>query len=54
VTQTAQEPAEMVGRLGRHWGWLLAYGVIEICTALSHREMPQRGWTVAMGAPSMA
>jgi uncharacterized membrane protein HdeD (DUF308 family) len=93
VTQTAQEPADMVGRLGRHWGWLFAYGlltliagiavlawpsetllvlavlfgiqliisgifrlvngVIEIFTALSHREMPQRGWTVAMGVLSI-
>jgi uncharacterized membrane protein HdeD (DUF308 family) len=86
VTQTAQEPADMVGRLGRHWGWLFAYGlltliagiavlawpsetllalivflgifwvvngVIEIFTALSHREIPQRGWTVAMGVLSI-
>jgi uncharacterized membrane protein HdeD (DUF308 family) len=144
VTETAQEPADMVGRLGRHWGWLFAYGlltliagiavlawpsetllvlavlfgiqliisgifrlvgafatddltggtrvllallgvlsiivglwavrhvlltllalivflgifwvingVIEIFTALSHREMPQRGWTVAMGVLSI-
>jgi uncharacterized membrane protein HdeD (DUF308 family) len=143
VTGPMQEPADMVGRLGRHWGWLFAYGlltliagiavlawpsetllvlavlfgiqliisgvfrfvaalatddltggtrvllallgvlsiiiglwavrhvvltllaltvflgiywivngVIEIFTALSHREMPERGWTVAMGVLS--
>ena len=144
MTQTTQEPADMLGRLGRHWGWLFAYGlltliaglavlvwpsetllviavlfgiqliisgifrfvmafaiddltggtrvlyallgvlsiiigiwavrhvlltllaltvflgiywivsgVIEIFTALSHREIPHRGWTVAMGALSV-
>jgi uncharacterized membrane protein HdeD (DUF308 family) len=144
VTQTMHEPADMLGRLGRHWGWLFAYGlltliaglavliwpsetllviavlfgiqliisgifrfvmafaiddltggtrvlyallgvlsiiigiwavrhvlltllaltvflgiywivsgVIEIFTALSHREIPHRGWTVAMGALSV-
>ena len=144
MTRPMQEPAEMLGRLGRHWGWLFAYGlltliagvvvlvwpsetllvlavlfgiqliisgifrfvaalasddltggtrvllallgvlsiiiglwavrhvlltllalivflgifwvingVIEIFTALGHREMPQRGWTVAMGLLSI-
>lgn len=144
MTSTMQEPAEMLGRLGRHWGWVFAYGlltliaglavliwpsetllvlavlfgiqlivsgifrfvgalatddltggtrvllallgvlsiivglwavrhvvltllaltvflgiywvingVIEIFTALSHRDMPQRGWTVAMGVLSI-
>jgi uncharacterized membrane protein HdeD (DUF308 family) len=28
-------------------------GAIEIFTALSHREIPQRGWTVAMGVLSI-
>jgi uncharacterized membrane protein HdeD (DUF308 family) len=32
--------------LGIYW---IVNGVIEIFTALSHRGMPQRGWTVVMG-----
>ena len=36
--------------LGIFW---IVNGVIEIFTALSHREMPQRGWTVAMGVLSV-
>lgn len=36
--------------LGIYW---VISGVIEIFTALSHREMPQRGWTVAMGVLSV-
>jgi uncharacterized membrane protein HdeD (DUF308 family) len=36
--------------LGIFW---IINGVIEIFTALSHREMPQRGWTVAMGVLSV-
>jgi uncharacterized membrane protein HdeD (DUF308 family) len=35
--------------LGIYW---VVNGVIEIFTALSHREMPERGWTVAMGVLS--
>jgi uncharacterized membrane protein HdeD (DUF308 family) len=35
--------------LGIYW---IVNGVIEIFTALSHREMPERGWTVAMGVLS--
>ena len=36
--------------LGIFW---IVNGVIEIFTALAHREMPQRGWTVAMGVLSV-
>lgn len=36
--------------LGIYW---IVSGVIEIFTALSHREIPHRGWTVAMGALSV-
>jgi len=36
--------------LGIFW---VVNGVIEIFTALSHREIPQRGWTVAMGVLSI-
>lgn len=36
--------------LGIYW---IVSGVIEIFTALSHREIPRRGWTVAMGALSV-
>lgn len=30
VTWQGQEPADMIGRLGRHWGWVLAYGILSI------------------------
>jgi uncharacterized membrane protein HdeD (DUF308 family) len=36
--------------LGIFW---IVNGVIEIFTALAHRGMPQRGWTVAMGVLSV-
>jgi uncharacterized membrane protein HdeD (DUF308 family) len=36
--------------LGIYW---IVNGVIEVFTALSHRGMPQRGWTVAMGVLSI-
>jgi uncharacterized membrane protein HdeD (DUF308 family) len=36
--------------LGIFW---IVNGAIEIFTALAHREMPQRGWTVVMGVLSV-
>jgi uncharacterized membrane protein HdeD (DUF308 family) len=36
--------------LGIYW---VVNGAIEIFTALSHRDMPERGWTVGMGLLSI-
>ena len=36
--------------LGIFW---VINGVVEIFTAIAHRDMPQRGWTVAMGVLSI-
>jgi uncharacterized membrane protein HdeD (DUF308 family) len=33
-------PDEMLGRLGRHWGWLLAYGVITVIAGLAAIAWP--------------
>jgi uncharacterized membrane protein HdeD (DUF308 family) len=30
-----QEPAEMLGRLGRHWGWVFAYGLLTLIAGLA-------------------
>ena len=27
---TGREPADMIGQLGRHWGWVFAYGVLTL------------------------
>src|SRR6266702_2179764 len=86
MTETMQQPADMLARLGQKWGWVLAYGIItlaagvavlvwpgetllviavllgifwivsgaiELFTALSHRGMPERGWTAFMGVLSI-
>jgi uncharacterized membrane protein HdeD (DUF308 family) len=29
------EPTDMLGRLGRHWGWVLAYGVITLLAGIA-------------------
>ena len=42
----------MLASLGRHWGWVFAYSVIDIFTAISHREMPDRGWAAVTGVLS--
>jgi uncharacterized membrane protein HdeD (DUF308 family) len=34
VTQQDQVPADMLGSLGRHWGWVLAYGVITLAAGV--------------------
>jgi uncharacterized membrane protein HdeD (DUF308 family) len=40
----------LVVLLGIYW---IVNGTIEIFAALSHRDLPDRGWTVAMGALSV-
>jgi uncharacterized membrane protein HdeD (DUF308 family) len=30
-----QEPADMLGRLGRHWGWVFAYGLLTLIAGLA-------------------
>ena len=35
MAQTMQEPADMLGRLGRHWGWLFAYGLLTLIAGLA-------------------
>jgi uncharacterized membrane protein HdeD (DUF308 family) len=30
----AREPADMLARLGRHWGWVFAYGVLTLLAGL--------------------
>ncbi len=39
------DPADFLGRLGRHWGWAMA--------ALSHSEVPHRAWLIFMGILSI-
>jgi uncharacterized membrane protein HdeD (DUF308 family) len=33
-------PDEMLGRLGRHWGWLLAYGVLTVIAGVAALAWP--------------
>jgi uncharacterized membrane protein HdeD (DUF308 family) len=35
-----RQPDEMLGRLGRHWGWLLFYGVITVAAGLAAIAWP--------------
>jgi uncharacterized membrane protein HdeD (DUF308 family) len=35
-----REPDEMLGRLGRHWGWLLGYGVLTVLAGLAALVWP--------------
>jgi uncharacterized membrane protein HdeD (DUF308 family) len=34
MTWPATEPADMLARLGRHWGWVLAYGVLTLLAGI--------------------
>jgi uncharacterized membrane protein HdeD (DUF308 family) len=35
VTRPMQEPADVLARLGRHWGWLLVYGVLTLLAGVA-------------------
>jgi uncharacterized membrane protein HdeD (DUF308 family) len=34
MTDPMQSPADMITRLGRHWGWVLAYGLITLLAGI--------------------
>jgi uncharacterized membrane protein HdeD (DUF308 family) len=34
MTWPAREPADMLARLGRHWGWVFAYGVLTLLAGI--------------------
>lgn len=34
MTDTMERPTEMITRLGRHWGWLFAYGVLTLLAGI--------------------
>ena len=35
MTEQMQRPADMLTRVGRHWGWLLAYGIITFIAGIA-------------------
>jgi Short repeat of unknown function (DUF308) len=40
VTETTQEPADMIGRLGRNWGWVFAYGLLTLIAGIAVLAWP--------------
>jgi uncharacterized membrane protein HdeD (DUF308 family) len=40
VTGPVQQPADMLARLGRHWGWLLVYGVLTLLAGIAVLAWP--------------
>jgi uncharacterized membrane protein HdeD (DUF308 family) len=40
MSDPAQQPADMIARLGRHWGWLLAYGILTLLAAIAVLAWP--------------
>jgi uncharacterized membrane protein HdeD (DUF308 family) len=41
VTETVEQPTDMVSRLGRHWGWLLAYGILTLLAGVAVLAWPK-------------
>src|SRR6266849_1387381 len=42
VTGMRSDPADMVVRVGRHWGWILAFGIITLLTGVAALVWPGR------------
>jgi uncharacterized membrane protein HdeD (DUF308 family) len=47
MTDPVQQPTEMLARLGRHWGWLLAYGILTLLAAIAVLAWPGETLLVA-------
>ena len=41
MTETTQEPLDMVGRLGRNWGWVFAYGLLTLIAGIAVLAWPR-------------
>ncbi len=39
---TRADPADMIARVGRHWGWVLAFGIITIAVGIAALAWPGR------------
>lgn len=42
MTDTMERPAEMLTRLGRHWGWVFAYGVLTLLAGIAVLVWPSQ------------
>jgi uncharacterized membrane protein HdeD (DUF308 family) len=42
VTWQGQEPADMLGKLGKHWGWVLAYGILTLIAGIAVLAWPSQ------------
>lgn len=42
MTDTMERPAEMLTHVGRHWGWVLAYGIITLAAGLAVLVWPSQ------------
>ena len=40
MSEQMQRPADMLARLGRHWGWLLAYGILTLLAGIAALAWP--------------
>jgi uncharacterized membrane protein HdeD (DUF308 family) len=42
MTDTMERPAEMLTRVGRHWGWVLTYGILTLAAGLAVLVWPSQ------------
>jgi uncharacterized membrane protein HdeD (DUF308 family) len=40
MTWPTREPADLIARLGRHWGWLLGYGILTLIAGVAVLAWP--------------
>jgi uncharacterized membrane protein HdeD (DUF308 family) len=42
ATRTRRDPADMVARVSKHWGWVLAFGIITLAIGIAALAWPGR------------
>jgi uncharacterized membrane protein HdeD (DUF308 family) len=47
MNEPMQQPADMIARLGRHWGWVLAYGFLTLIAGIAVLAWPGETLLVA-------
>ncbi len=54
TTRIREDPADLLARVGRHWGWVLSFGIITALAGLAVLVWPGRTLVVVAGLVVLA
>jgi len=49
AAHTRSDPADVLERVGRHWGWVLTFGIVTVLVGILVLVWPGRTWRYCSG-----